>query len=529
MRNILLPLLLPLCLSFMISPIAPRYLPLFARKKKSLSVDDLLEIRDSQGPTTREELLDLILDKFEDAENEIQQSREELMDMIEEERAKADEEREEATMKAAMDLDDKIEGMIGTFMDKVKPSREEADAVIGETRGAAVTEVQAIERVKSFRIISLGAEVPKDWVGVPSLNSLSAAFPAGTCSDAPTTLLLLCPKSTLTLGAIDSFVSSNPTLKFDDLDHLILVTPIGTQRTGQFPFSLLNTFGGLDKVAAAETEVITYFQRLIDDRRNKQAFDIQPVQPGLTVTNLKIGDQSNDSLTLSIQKPSKDAVEGVPLFGSSPLSVGVGDVFNGGLLPRHAAPLLTELMIQKANATLTAVSLSDEDATDEQIKSLASKAFGPEIARFTAFETKPAGLYEFLANLLEATAANKGSGDVRLTTDVVAVREDGDMIVRVLFLPDGSGFADKDKKKDEWEKEEGGGSGSGRASGRAGEDGGVEVRVRRGGGVTLVTVGRCNYPMRGDKKVVPIKEMSEGNVVRIVRRGVEEWVANTES
>ncbi|GMI26948.1 hypothetical protein TeGR_g83 [Tetraparma gracilis] len=161
------------------------------------------------------------------------------------------------------------------------------------------------------------------------------------------------------------------------------------------------------------------------------------------------------------------------------------------------------------NSTATLSSHSPSLPPPAEISSLLSKLRGPELLRIPC-PPSPGGLPTFLSSLLSKLEGKGRVYDTALTTRAAVAPAPGGCDVS--FADDGSGFEDKDR-------EAAGGKGGAAAARRRGEAGGVRVRVEDVDGYKLVTVERAFY--EGGK--VAVKEMSEGSILRVVRKGVADY------
>ena len=284
--------------------------------------------------------------------------------------------------------------------------------------------------------------------------------------------------------------------------QLVGITTLGTERTGQFPYSVANFLGKLDQRRQIEEVLIKTVQRRISEPPlDYTLIKVGEVKASAKNFELRAGDQLDDATTLdTIAYTVVQAVAYQPFARNKTLSV-------SGVIP---------------------------SGVDESSATFWDTCFlcleGPEVWRIE--DVGDVSLYGKLLEYIQGWAeilADSGKG---LTTPIQAVKgiqsrsshlvekQDG---VQLLFLPTktGKNYMSKDEERQR-ETE------TGRKTGTAGASVAFRKTVREGGIDVVVEITkeqtlrlrarRCNY---ADDAV--IKELSEETILKRLQDAMEVW------
>eukprot|EP00557_Chaetoceros_sp_GSL56_P009128 CAMPEP_0176493726 /NCGR_PEP_ID=MMETSP0200_2-20121128/9700_1 /TAXON_ID=947934 /ORGANISM="Chaetoceros sp., Strain GSL56" /LENGTH=663 /DNA_ID=CAMNT_0017891403 /DNA_START=154 /DNA_END=2141 /DNA_ORIENTATION=+ len=303
--------------------------------------------------------------------------------------------------------------------------------------------------------------------------------------------------------------------------HLVVVSPVGTERIEQFPYSMQNLMGGgkLKKAREVEEVVMSIVKR---------RFTADSSIPPLDYTILKLGELGEDSKILS----GKDGL----------MNVKHGDTLDGKVGLEAAAQVLLQAVVMRPtarNATLSVVGGMDENQIvgEEMWEDWFLRLDGPELWRSEALAEGTQG--EELARKFEELSAYinewsnrykdgaKGTGLITPVTvypskfspyDTSSTRIRMKIGVRLDFKQTntGSAYRSKDEER-QVERETPSKSTSSKDqinSMRQKKQGGVEILVeevaqKEGSSQLRVRAKRCNMD---DDTVV--KEMSEATIVK---------------
>ena len=284
--------------------------------------------------------------------------------------------------------------------------------------------------------------------------------------------------------------------------QLVGITTLGTERTGQFPYSVANFLGKLDQRRQIEEVLIKTVQRRVSEPPlDYTLIKVGEVKASAKNFELRAGDQLDDATTLdTIAATIVQAVAYQPFARNKTLSV-------SGVTPSG---------VDQSSATFW----------DTAFLCLE----GPEVLRID--HVGDVSLYGKLLEYIQGWAeilADSGKG---LTTPIQAVKgiqsrsshlvekQDG---VQLLFLPTktGKNYMSKDEERQR-ETE------TGRKTGTAGASMAFRKTVREGGIDVVVEITkeqtlrlrarRCNY---ADDAV--IKELSEETILKRLQDAMEVW------
>lgn len=306
--------------------------------------------------------------------------------------------------------------------------------------------------------------------------------------------------------------------------HIVVVTPLGTERIEQFPYSMQNMMGGGKLKKAREVEevaIATVKGRFIGDASTAS----------LDYTIVKLGEIVNDDKIAN----GKDGV----------LNIQPGDVLDGKVGVEAAANTLVQAIALRPsarNATLSVVGAVDGAMDTEIWDDFFLRLDGPELWRSEELASGDVELetkFEGLASYMEqwSDRFNNGAKGTGLTTPVTVspsrFRNEPDVpnVIRkygvcLEFKTTATGAAYKSKSEErELEKM----SGKQQKSGpplttlKQKKEGGIEILVeevsKEDGKFELrVRAKRCNM----DDNTV-IKEMSEETILKRLNEAVEAW------
>ena len=470
-----------------------------------LDIDKLLDLAaDPNGPSTVEDLKASLASKFSEAEYNMARSRTDMKAKIKEERQIAEEVREvreEEYLAAAANVDEKIEGLIYSFVDSKSTGASAMPSGAQVGSAAVFSDPQdASEDGSEVGMISSSYPPPSFSTKYLSLDPNQPPPPIKSLPDPssapPTTLVLYVGKISTQL--ISSFVSS---LNVSVLQRLVLLYPDPPKQA----FGFLGT---------PDTSALV--MQLKSALEKKTPNDLSTA----TLRFVSLGNAGADKAAL----PHVALPSAKPATFANSLAAGVLCP-PGALVYDHLSSLMEGLLaMDVVNVTLAVSSVSSAAVGEREVAALLAKAAGPEIARFVLPPACPSPI-DFLATLLEPLGEGKKVFSMGLTTGVTVVKEDGEVLLR--FRNDGasSGYADKDEKKKDGGGKKGGG-GAGRSMSKCG---GVRVGCCEADGRSVVVITRANYPGVGERYEMPVKVMSEENIVRMVSKGMQEWVSTNES
>lgn len=314
--------------------------------------------------------------------------------------------------------------------------------------------------------------------------------------------------------------------------HIVVVSPVGTERIESFPYSMQNMMGGGKLKKAREVEEVA-----ISTVKGRFIADDASI-PSLDYTIVKLGEIVDDAKIASKQEGAMEIKSGDSLDGK----VGVEAAAN--VLFRSIA-----LQPTARNATLSVIGAMDKaegaDGVEEEVwEDWFLRLRGPELWRSEVLVEGDSDLdrkFEELSNYMNAWSDrfNNGAKGTGLTTPVIVspsrflddiegenpsiVRKYG---VRFEFKQTNTGFAYRSKSEErEVENLKGGQSSSGAAPIKTAfqnNEGGIEVLVeevtRAGKRQLRVRARRCNMD---DATVV--KELSEQTILKNLGKAVEVW------
>lgn len=320
-----------------------------------------------------------------------------------------------------------------------------------------------------------------------------------------------------TLASGGGFMSKPPT-------HIVVVTPLGTERIEQFPYSMQNMMGGGKLKKAREVEevaIATVKGRFIGDASTAS----------LDYTIVKLGEIVNDNKIAN----GKDGV----------LNIQPGDTLDGKVGVEAAANTLVQAVALRPsarNATLSAVGAVDGTVDTEVWDDFFLRLDGPELWRseelatdYVELETK----FEGLASYMEQWSGrfNNGAKGTGLTTPVTVspsrfrnepevpnvIRKYG-VCLEFKITTTGAAYKSKSEER-ELEKMSGKQQKSGQplTTLKQKKEGGIEILVeevsKEDGKFELrVRAKRCNM----DDNTV-IKEMSEETILKRLNEAIQAW------
>jgi len=303
--------------------------------------------------------------------------------------------------------------------------------------------------------------------------------------------------------------------------HLVVVSPVGTERIEVFPYSMQNMMGGKLKKAreVEESFISTVKGRFIADSS----------VPSLDYTILKLGDIVDDEKIAS----GKDGV----------MNIQPGDSLDGKVGVEAAANTLLQAVVLQPNArnaTLSVVgAMGKNDAMEQDVwADWFLRLDGPELWRSEVLVLGDEDLerkFEELASYVEqwSDRFKKGAKGTGLTTPVSVVpsrfgkgndapnvlRKFG---VRLEFKQTKTGAAYKTASEEKELESNQPGNNSPISNLRQKREGGIEIlveEVKAGGKNELrVRAKRCNMDDN-----TAVKEMSEETILKRVREAVEVW------
>ena len=317
-----------------------------------------------------------------------------------------------------------------------------------------------------------------------------------------------------TLASGGGGVSKPPT-------HLVVVSPVGTERIEVFPYSMQNMMGGKLKKAR---EVEETFMSTV-----KGKFIADASVPSLDYTILKLGDIVDDEKIAS----GKDGV----------LNILPGDSLDGKVGVEAAANTLLQAVILQPNArnaTLSVVgAMGKNTAVEQEVwADWFLRLDGPELWRSEVLVLGDEELerkFEELASYMEqwSDRFNRGAKGTGLTTPVSVVpskfgkEKDAPNVlrkfgVRLEFKQTNTGAAYKTKLEEKQLESNQPGNKSPSVSLGQKREGGIEILVEevkaRGKHELRVRAKRCNMDDN-----TAVKEMSEETILKRLGEAVEVW------
>ncbi|GMH62530.1 hypothetical protein TrRE_jg1683 [Triparma retinervis] len=457
------------------------------------------------GPENAEELRKLAIEKLEEAEEDIKRERKELTEAIEEERRKADYAREDRTMSMSLDLDDKIDAMIGGFMDEVGGgaasggSQAKGDGDSATSTGADGGDVDVPRLPTSIMYIPIDDSVPQPY---PSSGSQ-------TSSPNPTTVVIGTSSKTLNPKTAKAFLKANEDkFKLKAIEKVVILSNLGTERTGKFPWNMQNGLGGaLAKNGEGEQVLVEHFRKACKG-------NVPPV--GTFVIKTGEGDVDEEAKSGGVLGGE----------GEDRASLLVGDMGKGGC-DGKTLEMVVDNIAQERGGGLGNVTASvfgwSGGGGEREVKMLLEKLEGPEVSRIV-IDVKDGGEAERRALILLSDVVAGMQKGGKTVTKVELDEKVGEGMVGVKFKESGAGWDDKKGggDKDDWgdKKEEK----PTVVGGRGLRQGGVLCKVDGLSYVKklIVSFSRYNYPKPWERKEVPVKLMTEESVIRELRRAVEE-------
>mmetsp|Transcript_12569 Transcript_12569/g.14182 ORF Transcript_12569/g.14182 Transcript_12569/m.14182 type:complete len:665 (-) Transcript_12569:36-2030(-) len=331
--------------------------------------------------------------------------------------------------------------------------------------------------------------------------------------------------------------------------HIVIVSPLGTERIEKFPYSMQNLMGGNKLKKAREVEEVaisTVKGRLVTDSSSISSSSSK--QATLDYTIVKLGEIVNDD---KVGSNGRD----------NTLNIMAGDCGDGKVGIDSSANVLLQAVTLRPyarNATLSVVGSccadgNYESISEEQWEDYFLRLYGPELWRSTSLYTLDDGgdnnsddemvekKFEELANYIGewSKTFDNGAKGTGLTTPVRVEKsrflkdQDTSIMrrkfgVRLEFKPTATGSAYK-SKGEEREMEQSSSSSSQSqqpvfSNFNQNREGGVEIRVEQirmkdGKQELRVRARRCNM---GDFTVV--KELSEETIVKNLERAVGVWM-----
>jgi len=291
--------------------------------------------------------------------------------------------------------------------------------------------------------------------------------------------------------------------------HFIYIDNLGTSRSNEFPYSLQNMLGQLDKILAAE-ESLKSTCTVETSSADQQAADY---------TIIKIGKLAKDSSKIKRDEKNLKAA----LNGNTNVALSPGDSLNGDISVDDAADVIYQsILLQSAarNSTFSAVSFPSEgqSTNQQQWDDLFVKLVGPELIRLEVPEEQDYGelcaFMEEWARLFETSPTSKTG----LTTPVTVSRSPAlpnAVGVEIKFKTTATGDLYKTAKEDKREEKMRQNYPKSTPSRKTEiktkkprKDGGVEILVEQYPSLRI-RARRCNMD---DKTVV--KEMSEKVILK---------------
>lgn len=363
----------------------------------------------------------------------------------------------------------------------------------------------------SIEIVSHPSSKP---IPMGGLNSQTAIIFTSSLSDRRAVETIL--ERVLTRTApISGKMSSPPT-------HLVCITPLGTDRTNEMPYSMQNLFGGkLDKKKAMEEAVIGRVRRGTSSGKYP-----------LDYTVFKIGNILDSS--------PKEKVSIMP-----------GDSLDGDIGLEAAAQALVQAVAFQAaarNATLSVIGgngvekISQEEWDDSFIR-----LDGPELYRKDiplkenseeAIKYKYDRLKEYIKEWADTMFVKKTSG-TGLTTPVIVEKSrnlpSGQTGIQILFKQTATGSAYKSKAEEQTrERQTAGNKVTG--YGKKQQDIPMAKRKKEGGLEVIVEIRKALPAENGELKLrvrgrrcnmdndTVVKEISEGVLVKTLKDAVKFWI-----
>lgn len=297
--------------------------------------------------------------------------------------------------------------------------------------------------------------------------------------------------------------------------HFVYVGVLGTTRTNEFPYSLQNMLGQLDKKLAAE-ESLKSTVKADTSQTNQEAADYTIIKMGKLLKNA--------NKAKSDEKNSQAALDGKVRVAISP-----GDSLNGDILVTDAADVIYQsILLQPAarNATFSAVSNpgGTKNANQEQWDDLFVKLIGPELIRMDIPESQDYGeicaFVEEWARLFETSPTSKTG----LTTPVSVSRSKilpNAFGIEIKFKPTNTGDRYTTSKEDRKEEKLRSSYSESKTTPskeiktiKPRKDGGVEILVEQYPSFRI-RARRCNMD---DKTTV--KEMSESSILKRLQQDI---------
>ena len=508
--------------------------------------------------------------KLQEAEDGILKQKEDLKKAIEVERVRADEAREGRAMEASLDLGDKIDSLIGGFLDENGASAADSPAD-PYSAAASTTAVYANGGGDG------GAGAPpanSDILYLPIADDVPLPYPAAgeqkeTKTSSPTTLVIGTTPQSLTPSNAKMFLKRNK-VSHERLQKLVILSCLGTERTNSFPWNLQNALGQLSKVRHS-LHIVTCSSVLgmtphggggDDDDDDDSCFPLFPLCLCLALVSPVQSDAYSDPLSFqnaeaektlishykdacwlnspplsyfvvksspasSGGKPDSEASEGSLRVGGDVASLLIGDAGRGGCTDALLGNFVDGIIsndLAGGNVTVSVFSLEDVKAKPAEVLNLLQKIDGPEIKRIVVPSDNPESAAKSLS-LLMLELGSKMEKEGKMVSKVVCEGLDNSGSVRIKFMESGAGFSDlsEEDSEDNWGSD--GGSEKPVVRSTSTRQGGVKVEVDGTSfqGKVAIILRRYNYPKGWEKEKVPVKEITEEKIVSTVVKAVNNW------